>query len=108
MYALMQLRSCAKWSERKAPAQLRAVPLRKLRAGFTVHIMMMMMMTLIGVIPMVIMAQSAENWRNTHTHVDPARIHSHTFTSAQLQPRCAKRQFSPYVSVHSGLFFVFP
>ena len=34
---------------------------------------------------MVTMAQSAANWRNTHTHVD-ARI--------QFQPRCAKRQLS--------------
>ena len=38
-------------------------------------------------------AQSAANWRNTHTHVD--RTHSLThFTSTQFQPRGAKRQLS--------------
>ena len=67
---------------------------------------------------MVTMAQSAANWRNTHTHVDryidnwlltpsqPWRWyygdHTHvdrthsltTLTSTQLQPRCAKCQLS--------------
>ena len=33
---------------------------------------------LLGAIPMVTMAQSAANWRNTHTHVD--RTHSGTHT----------------------------
>ena len=42
---------------------------------------------------MVTMAQSAANWRNTHTHMD--RMYSLThFTSAQLQPRGAKRHLS--------------
>ena len=36
---------------------------------------------------MVTVAQSAANWRNTHTDVD--RTHSLLTSSAQLQPRCA-------------------
>ena len=45
---------------------------------------------------MVTMAQSAANWRNTHTHVDCTHLLTH-FTSTQLQPRnCAKRQLSYY------------
>ena len=42
---------------------------------------------------MVTVAQSAANWRNTHTRVN--RTNSlHTLASIQLQPRCAKRQRS--------------
>ena len=56
-------------------------------------------------IPMVTMAQSAVNWRNTHTLMD--RTHSLThFTSTQLQPRGTKRQISYYFSVHAGSFRV--
>ena len=43
--------------------------------------------------PMVTVAQSAANWRNTHTHMD--RTHSLThFASTQLQPRGAKLPLS--------------
>ena len=45
-----------------------------------------------GAIPMVIMPQSAANWRNAHIKVD--RTHSLTHlqqvTSTQLQPLCAQ------------------
>ena len=53
--------------------------------------------TLIGA---VTMAQSAANWRNTHTHMDNTYSLTH-FTLTQLQPRCAKRQLSYYFSVHA-------
>ena len=56
---------------------------------------------------MVTMAQSAANWRNTHTHVD--RTHSLThFTSTQLQPRGAKRQLSYYRILESIFIFKVP
>ena len=47
---------------------------------------------------MVTMAESAANWRNTGAHSSQwiTRIHSHTLTSIQLQPRYAKRQLSYY------------
>ena len=39
--------------------------------------------TLMGAIPMVTVAQSAANWRNTHTHVDRTRslthLHQHSY-----------------------------
>ena len=41
--------------------------------------------TLIGAVPIITMAQSAANWRNTHTDVDRTHSLSH-FTSTQLQP----------------------
>ena len=50
---------------------------------------------------MVTMAQSAANWRNMHTDVDHTHSLTH-FTSAQLQPRGAKRQLSYYFPVHAG------
>ena len=50
--------------------------------------------TLIGVIPIFTMAQSAAYWRNIHAHVD--RTHSLTLTSTQLQPRGVKRQLCYY------------
>ena len=54
---------------------------------------------------MVTMAQSAENWRNTTTHMD--RTHSlTTFASSQLQPRGTKRQLSYYFSVRVWSFLV--
>ena len=34
-----------------------------------------------------------------------ARIHSHTLTSAQLQPRCAKRQLSYYIIWNRTFYF---
>ena len=56
-----------------------------------------------GAGPMVTMAQSTANWRNTHTLVD--RTHSLThLTSTQLQPRGAKRQLS-YYRIWNGCFF---
>ena len=46
-------------------------------------------------VPMVTLAQSAANWRNTRTRVD--RTHSLTHLhQPQLQPRGAKRQLSCY------------
>ena len=50
--------------------------------------------------PLVTMAQSAANWRNTHTHMDCT--HSLTHLHQQLQPRDVKRQLSYYFSVHAG------
>ena len=59
---------------------------------------MKIMKILIVAVPIVAMAQSAVNWRNTHTHTLSrwiARIHStYTLTSTQLQPLCAKRHIS--------------
>ena len=45
---------------------------------------------------MITMAQSAANWRNTHTRVDRTYSLTH-FTSTQLQPPGAKRQLSYYI-----------
>ena len=53
----------------------------------------MLRKTLIGVVAMVTMVQSAANWRNTHTHTGRTHLLTH-FTSTQLQPRDAKRQLS--------------
>ena len=61
--------------------------------------------TLISTVPMVTMAHSAVNCRNTHTHMDHMHLLTH-FTSTQLQPDSAKRQLSFYFSVHAGVFRV--
>ena len=43
------------------------------------------MKNLIGAVPMVTMAQSAANWRNTHTHVDGmhslTQLHPHSYNT---------------------------
>ena len=61
--------------------------------------------TLIGAIPMVTRAQSAANWRSTHTDMDRTHPLTH-FTSTQVQPRGTKRQLSYYFSAHAGSFRV--
>ena len=61
--------------------------------------------TLTSAIPMVTMAQSAGNWRNTHTHIDSTHSLTH-FSSTHLQLRGAKRQLSCYCSVRAGSFRV--
>ena len=63
--------------------------------------------TLIGAIPMVIMAQSAANWRNTHTHMDRTHslthLHQHSYNqvvrSASLAIIFSVRAGSVRVSV---------
>ena len=47
---------------------------------------------IIGAVPMVTMAQSAAHWHNAHTC--GSHVFTHTPTSTQLQPHCAKRQLS--------------
>ena len=47
-------------------------------------------------------AQSAANWRNTHTDSRGSQAFTHTLTSTQLQPRSAKRHLSYYFSVHTS------
>ena len=44
--------------------------------------------TLIGAVPMVTMAQSAPNWRITHTVTWIARIHSHTYINIATTTLC--------------------
>ena len=52
---------------------------------------------------MITMAQSAADWRNTHSHGSHA--FTHTLTSTKLQPLCAKRQLT-YIT-EFGINFYF-
>ena len=45
-----------------------------------------------------------ENWRNTHTHVYCTHSPTHC-TSIQLQPHCAKRHPSYYITLESDFYF---
>ena len=57
-------------------------------------------------VPMVTMAQSAANWRNTYTHVDRTRAFPDTVTSTQLQPRsCAKQPAQLLQTLESNFYF---
>ena len=47
----------------------------------------------------VLLAQSAGNWRKTHTHMDRTH-HWHPYINT-VKPRCAKRHLSYYFSVFS-------
>ena len=65
--------------------------------------MMMMIIIIIKIIMIIIiiiiiiMKTFNGHHGATRTLTWIARIHSHTFTSTQLQPRCAKRQLSCYM-----------
>ena len=67
---------------------------------------MIMKRTLIGAIPMVTVAESAVNWRNTHTHMDRTHSLTHLQQHGYKQPRGAKRELGYYFSVHAGSFLV--
>ena len=57
-------------------------------------LLLLLLRTLIGVIPMVTMAQSAANWRNTHTHMDRTHSLTHLQHSHNTTICGAKRQLS--------------
>ena len=66
----------------------------------------MLWRTLIGAIPMITMAESAANWRNTDTHMDRTHFHSHTWhqhSYNQVVPSASSALLFP---VHAGSFRV--
>ena len=46
--------------------------------------MIIMIIIIIGAVPMVTVAESAANWRNTHTQVSGSHAFAHTLASTQL------------------------